>query len=278
VALISCWECDVISQSDFSIYVSTQKKMTIKECIMGNQTVIITGGTRGIGEAVARKFAQNGTNVVIWGTKSDVAAEVAAKIAAEYGIKTRGDGVDVANKDAVSAAIDAAAQEFGAIDVFVNNAGITRDGLLMTMKDADWDAVIATNLTGVFVCTRAVARLMAKQRRGAIVNVASVVGIIGNVGQANYAAAKGGVIALTKTTAKEFAGRGVRCNAVAPGFIQTAMTDKLSDKIKDTMKDLIPLGTFGATKDVANAVFFLASDDARYITGEVLKVDGGMVM
>ncbi|MDR0868912.1 MAG: 3-oxoacyl-[acyl-carrier-protein] reductase [Planctomycetota bacterium] len=242
------------------------------------KTAIITGGTRGIGEAVARRLAQSGVNVVVWGTNAATAAATAEKIASECGVKTLGAAVDVADKDAVGAAVEAAAREFGAIDILVNNAGITRDGLLLTMKDDDWDAVIDTNLKGVFVCTRALARLMAKQRRGVIVNIASVVGIIGNAGQANYSAAKGGVIALTKTTAKEFAARGVRCNAVAPGFIETAMTDKLSDKIKDTMKNLIPLGAFGQPEDIAKVVNFLASDDASYITGEVIKVDGGLVM
>ncbi|GHS92439.1 beta-ketoacyl-ACP reductase [Planctomycetales bacterium] len=242
------------------------------------KTAIVTGGTRGIGEAVARRLAQSGVNVVVWGTNAATAAATAEKIASECGVKTLGAAVDVADKDAVGAAVEAAAREFGAINILVNNAGITRDGLLMTMKDDDWDAVIDTNLKGVFVCTRALARLMAKQRRGVIVNIASVVGIIGNAGQANYSAAKGGVIALTKTTAKEFAARGVRCNAVAPGFIETAMTDKLSDKIKETMKNLIPLGTFGQPEDIAKVVNFLASDDASYITGEVIKVDGGLVM
>ncbi|GHV19916.1 beta-ketoacyl-ACP reductase [Planctomycetales bacterium] len=242
------------------------------------KTAIVTGGTRGIGEAVARRLAQSGVNVVVWGTNAATAAATAEKIASECGVKTLGAAVDVADKDAVGAAVEAAAREFGAIDILVNNAGITRDGLLLTMKDDDWDAVIDTNLKGVFVCTRALARLMAKQRRGVIVNIASVVGIIGNAGQANYSAAKGGVIALTKTTAKEFAARGVRCNAVAPGFIETAMTDKLSDKIKETMKNLIPLGTFGQPEDIAKVVNFLASDDASYITGEVIKVDGGLVM
>ena len=160
----------------------------------------------------------------------------------------------------------------------VNNAGVTRDNLMWKISDEDWDFVLNINLKGVFICTRAISRIMAKQRGGAIVNIASVVGLMGNVGQANYSASKGGVIALTKTTAKEFAGRGVRCNAVAPGFIQTAMTDKLPDKVKEQMKAFIPLGHFGLPEDIAKTVNFLASDEAAYITGQVITVDGGMVM
>lgn len=245
---------------------------------MKGKNAIVTGGARGIGEAIARKLATLGANIIIWDVMEDSAKETAAKIAAEYGVKAAGASVNVTDGKAIEAAVEAAKNEFGSVDVLVNNAGVTRDTLMMRMKEEDWDFVLNINLKGVFLCTQAVAKVMAKQRSGAIVNIASVVGIMGNAGQANYSASKGGVIALTKTTAKEYSGRNIRCNAVAPGYIQTAMTDKLSAEVKEKMLAFIPMGKLGQPEDVAKAVAFLASDESSYITGEVIKVDGGMIM
>ncbi|MBT8046619.1 MAG: beta-ketoacyl-ACP reductase, partial [Pontiella sp.] len=187
-------------------------------------------------------------------------------------------GVNVAEGESVTAGVKAIEKDFGKIDVLVNNAGITKDGLLMRMSEADWDAVLNVNLKGVFLCTKAAMRGMMKQRSGTIVNIASVIGLMGNAGQANYAASKGGVISFSKTVAKELASRGVRCNAIAPGFIRSAMTDKLDEDIQNKMKELIPLGRFGDPEDVANVVLFLASDASAYVTGQVLSTCGGMVM
>jgi len=245
---------------------------------MKGKTAIVTGGARGIGEAIARKLASLGANIVIWDVMEEAANQTAGKIAAEFGVKAAGASVNVTDSTAVDAGVDKVKTDFGSVDILVNNAGVTRDNLMMRMKDEDWDLVLNINLKGVFLCTRAATKVMSKQRSGAVVNIASVVGIMGNAGQANYSASKAGVIGLTKTTAKEFASRGVRVNAVAPGFIQTAMTDKLSDAARDAMLSQIPLGGFGQPEDVAKAVAFLASAEAGYITGQVIKVDGGMVM
>ena len=245
---------------------------------MRGKNAVVTGGARGIGEAIAVVMAKMGANIIIWDVLEDQAKATADKIAKEHGVKTIGMAVDVTKGDSVDAAVDAAVKEFGGIDILVNNAGITRDGLIIRMKEEDWDQVLAINLKGVWQCTKSVGKVMLKARKGAIVNIASVVGVMGNAGQANYSASKAGVIGLTKTSAKEFAPRGVRVNAVAPGYIRTAMTDKLTDEQRQRMQDLIPLGELGTPEDVADAVAFLASTAARYITGQAINVCGGMVM
>ena len=245
---------------------------------MRGKNAVITGGARGIGEAIATVMAKMGANIIIWDVLEEQAKATADKLAKEHGVKTAGTGVDVTKGDSVDAAVDAAVKEFGGIDILVNNAGITRDGLIIRMKEEDWDQVLAINLKGVWQCTKSVGKIMLKARTGAIVNIASVVGVMGNAGQANYSASKAGVIGLTKTSAKEFASRGVRVNAVAPGYIRTAMTDKLTDEQRQRMQALIPLGELGSPEDVADAVAFLASNAARYITGQTINVCGGMVM
>ena len=243
-----------------------------------NKTAIVTGGARGIGECIARHLAADGANIVIWDVQQDASAATAAAIAKEYGVKGLGTGVNVTNGAAIDDAVKAALDAFGAVDMLVNNAGLTRDNLTIRMSEEEWDLVLDVNLKGAFLCTKSVGRQMLKARAGRIVNIASVVGQMGNPGQANYSASKAGLIGLTKTTAKEFASRGVTVNAVAPGYIRTAMTDALSDEVKNQMRANIPLGSFGEVEDVAKAVHFLVSDNARYITGQVLAVNGGMYM
>ena len=245
---------------------------------MRGKNAVVTGGARGIGEAIARVLAKMGANIVIWDVLEDQAGTTAGAIASDFGVKTAGLAVNVTDGESVEAATERTVAEMSGIDILINNAGITRDGLLIRMKEDDWDKVLAINLKGVWQCTRAVGRVMLKARRGSIVNIASVVGIMGNAGQANYSASKAGVIGLTKTSAKEFASRGVRVNAVAPGYIHTAMTDKLTDEQRERMQNLIPLGQLGTPDDVADAVAFLASEAARYITGQTINVCGGMVM
>ena len=240
------------------------------------QTALVTGGGRGIGRAIALALGEAGAEVVVNYSSSDAAAEdVVATITAAGG-KAYALQANVSIEEDVDGLIKTVLERSGRLDVLVNNAGITRDGLLMRMKTSDWQSVIDLNLSGVFLCTRAVARPMLKQKSGRIINITSVVGLMGNAGQANYAAAKAGVIGLTRSTAKELASRGITVNAVAPGFIATDMTKDLdADSI---LKD-IPLGTFGTQEQVAGAVRFLAADSAAaYITGQVLQVDGGMVM
>ncbi len=242
------------------------------------KTAIVTGGSRGIGRAIALCLAEEGANVAVIYAGNTAAAEETQKAIAEKGGQAIAIQCDVANEDAVTAMMKQVKEQFGSIDILVNNAGITRDGLLMRMKTSDWQAVLDTNLTGTFFCTKAVTKIMMKQRSGAIVNLTSVVGLTGNAGQANYAAAKSGIIGFTKSVAKELASRGIRVNAVAPGCIDTDMTAVLSDAVKDEMLKIIPLGRVAQPEEVAKAVLFLVSDCASYITGQVLNVDGGMVM
>ena len=241
------------------------------------KVALITGASYGIGFAIAKAMAGAGATIVF----NDIKQELVDKGIAAYkeeGIEAHGYVCDVTNEDAVNAMVAQIEAEVGVVDILVNNAGITRDNLLMKMSEEDFDAVIQTNLKGVFNCTRHIARQMLKQKSGRIINISSVSGVLGNAGQANYCAAKAGVIGLTKSAAKELASRGITVNAVAPGFVNTEMTEVLSDSVKEAATAQIPLKTFGETKDIAYAVAFLASDEARYITGQVLCVDGGMAM
>ncbi|MBX2865966.1 MAG: 3-oxoacyl-[acyl-carrier-protein] reductase [Leptolyngbyaceae cyanobacterium MAG.088] len=244
---------------------------------MQDQVAIITGSSRGIGKAAALALAAEGASVVVnYARSSSAADEVVAEITGAGG-NAIALQADVSQEDQVDALIKATKDKFGRIDVLVNNAGITRDTLLLRMKPADWQAVIDLNLTGVFLCTRAVAKIMLKQRSGRIINISSVAGLMGNPGQANYSAAKAGVIGFTKTVAKEMAPRGVTVNAVAPGFIETDMTNELSNT--EEILKFIPLGRYGQASEVAGLIRFLAADPAAaYITGQVMNVDGGMVM
>ncbi len=241
------------------------------------KVALVTGSAQGIGKSIALVLAGDGADCII----SDVNLELAEKTAEEIrstGRKALSVKSNVVDADDVAAMVQAGIDEFGKIDILVNNAGITRDGLLMRMKDEDWDQVLNVNLKGAFLCIRAVSRTMMKKRSGRIINIASIVGAMGNVGQANYVASKAGLIGLTKTVARELASRGVTCNAVAPGFIETAMTQVLADDVKEKLMAQIPMGRLGSTEDVAHAVRYLASDDAAYITGQVLHVNGGMYM
>ncbi|MCK4906046.1 MAG: 3-oxoacyl-[acyl-carrier-protein] reductase [Spirochaetes bacterium] len=241
------------------------------------QVTLITGGARGIGKSIAEKFADNGSDLVIVDVNEDSAKETAAEMQ-KKGIKAIAIKADVSSADEVEAMFQKVVEEFGKIDILVNNAGVTRDNLLLRMKESEWDLVININLKGVFLCTKSAVKRMSKARSGNIVNVASIVGQMGNAGQANYTASKGGVIALTKTTAREFAARGIRANAVAPGFINTDMTKSLPEPVKEDMLSRIPVGKMGESEDIANAVLFLASPMSAYITGHVLSVNGGMLM
>ncbi len=245
--------------------------------LLKDKVAIVTGGARGIGRQIALSFAKEGADIAL----CDVNAEALAVAQQEIeiiGRKAVTGVIDVTKSDQVESFVQKTLDKFGKIDILVNNAGITKDGLLVRMSESDWDAVIAVNLKGAFNCTKAVSKIMMKQRDGRIVNMASIIGIVGNAGQANYAASKGGLIALTKTIAKELASRNVRANALAPGFIQTEMTAKLSDNVKSEMLKFVPLGKFGTVQDVANLALFLASDNSSYITGQIIQVDGGMVM
>ena len=242
-----------------------------------DRVAIITGGGRGIGREIAITLAREGADIAICDVNEEALSQTKAEIEA-ISRKCIVSTVDVGDYASCEEMANKTLDKFGKIDILINNAGITRDSLLMRMKEEDWDAVLRVNLKGAFNFTKAVCRGMIKQRYGKVVNIASIIGIMGNAGQANYAASKAGLIGLTKSSAKELASRGINVNAIAPGFIKTSMTDKLTDEQKEGMLKLIPLNSLGSPSDVANLVLFLVSDRASYITGEVIKVDGGMVM
>jgi 3-oxoacyl-[acyl-carrier protein] reductase len=242
-----------------------------------NQVAVITGAGRGIGRAIALKFAAEGADVVCVSRTAENSEKVAIEIRA-LGRKAWAHAVDVADAESVDAAAEKILTECGKVDILVNNAGVTRDGLLMRMSDADWDAVLNTNLKGAFLVTRAFSRSFLKQRSGRIINVSSVIGLIGNAGQCNYAASKAGLIGFTKSCAREMASRSIAVNAIAPGFIETDMTAELKPELKEVVLKQIPMGRFGQAEDIADAALFLAGASGRYVTGQVLAVDGGMVM
>ena len=242
------------------------------------KTAVVTGGSRGIGRAICEELARGGANVVLCYAGRAEAAQETVTACKDLGAKTLAVQCNVADEAQVKALMDAAVKEFGRIDILVNNAGVTRDGLVMMMKEADFDAVIDTNLKGTFLCMKAVSRIMMKQRYGRIVNLSSVVGLRGNAGQVNYAASKAGLIGLTKSLARELASRNVTVNAVAPGFIETDMTAALPEAVRAEMAKGIPAGRAGQPEDVAQAVAFFAAEQSSYLTGQVLCVDGGMAM
>ena len=242
------------------------------------KTAVVTGGSRGIGRAICLKLAGQGANIVLNYAGNAAAAEETRAACEALGVRALAVQGDVADPAACNALIDTAIETFGQVDILVCNAGITRDNLLMRMSDEEFQKVIDINLKGTFHCMRAVIRPMMKKRRGRIISISSVVGLMGNAGQINYAASKAGVIGMTRSLAREVASRGITVNAVAPGFIRTDMTDVLSDAVKEGILHSIPLGKLGEAEDVANTVLFLASDEAAYITGQVLSVDGGMAM
>jgi len=244
---------------------------------LANDVAIITGGARGIGREIALAFAREGAEVALFDVNPQQLEPTVQELRA-LGRRAEGLLVDVTDGKQVDEGVAKVLDKLGKIDILINNAGITKDSLLIRMDDAQWDRVLDINLKGTFLCTRAVAKHMLRQRRGRIVSIASIVGLIGNPGQANYAASKAGIIGLTKAVAKELASRGITCNAIAPGFIKTEMTDALAAEAKQRLTDAIPLGTLGDPRDVAAAALFLVSEAARYITGQVLVVDGGLAM
>jgi 3-oxoacyl-[acyl-carrier protein] reductase len=241
------------------------------------QVALVTGGARGIGKTIAENLAKKGVSLAIADVSAESAGETARELAS-LGVKTSALRLDVSKSDEVVKAFEAVVSGFGRLDIVVNNAGITKDGLVLRMKEEDWDAVININLKGVFLCSKEAVKVMVKQKYGRIINIASVVAFMGNPGQANYSASKAGIVGLTKTVAREYASRGITVNAVAPGFIATAMTDALAENVKQEMLKSIPVGKFGSVDDVANAVAFLASPESGYITGHVIHVNGGMYM
>jgi 3-oxoacyl-[acyl-carrier protein] reductase len=245
--------------------------------MLSDKVAIVTGASRGIGRAIALALASQGAKVVASARNGEALAQLAEEIKAQGGDALAVVG-DVALEDDANNLVKQAVEAYGQVDVFINNAGITRDGLLLRMKNDDWDAVLDTNLKGAFLCTRAVAKVMSKQRSGRIINISSVVGEMGNAGQANYCASKAGLLGLTKSVARELARRNVTVNAITPGFITTEMTEDMTEKAQEAMTEQIPLGRPGSAEDVANAVIFLASDQSAYITGQVLGVNGGMYM
>ena len=245
--------------------------------ILKDKVALITGAAQGIGKAIALKLADSGADVVIVDMNLEKAQATAKEIEGR-GRRAVALKANVANLQETEAMIDETVAKLGAIHILVNNAGITRDALILRMKEEDWDAVIAVNLKGVFNCTKAAVKHMVKQRYGRIINIASIVGEMGNAGQANYSASKAGVIALAKTVAREFASRNITCNAIAPGFIETAMTQALSEKVREELAKQIPMARLGTPEDVAEGVLFLVSDSSNYITGQVLNINGGMYM
>jgi 3-oxoacyl-[acyl-carrier protein] reductase len=245
--------------------------------MLKDKVAIVTGASRGIGRAIALKMAACGAKVVV-SARSTEALESLVNEICQKGGEALSVPSDISSSADVERLFDAAVEAFGRVDILVNNAGITRDNLLVRMKDADWDAVLDTNLKGAFLCSRAAAKIMSKQRVGRMINISSVVGEMGNAGQANYCASKAGLIGLTKSVARELSKRNVTVNAVTPGFIVTEMTEGLNDKVKENLLEQIPLGRFGEADDIVSAVLFLASDQAAYITGQVLGVNGGMYM
>ncbi|MCU0665714.1 MAG: 3-oxoacyl-[acyl-carrier-protein] reductase [Candidatus Omnitrophica bacterium] len=244
---------------------------------LNGRVAFITGGAQGIGRQIVLAFAKAGADIAIGDVNMEKAAQTVKEVEV-LGRKAIAVELNVTDIKQVEQALNKILDKFTRVDILVNNAGITRDNLMLRISDADWDAVINVNLKGTFNCTKAVSKVMIKQRQGKIVNIASIIGIIGNAGQANYAASKAGIIALTKTTAKEFASRNINVNAIAPGFIQTDMTAKLPEEVRTKMLAAIPLNRFGQPQDVANLCLFLASEESSYITGQTVVIDGGMVM
>ncbi len=245
--------------------------------LLDNQIALVTGAGRGIGRAIALKFADEGADIICVSRTTENSQKVAEEITAK-GRKAWAVAFDVSDAAAIKTAIDEVLKEPGRVDILVNNAGVTRDNLLMRMSEEEWDAVLNTNLRGAFLMTKALTRSFLKQRAGRVINLASVVGLMGNAGQANYAASKAGLIGFTKSVAREFASRGITVNAIAPGFIETDMTAVLKEEIKTALLKNIPLNSFGSAEDIAGAALYLASPAGRYVTGQVLTVDGGMVM
>jgi 3-oxoacyl-[acyl-carrier protein] reductase len=243
-----------------------------------NQVAVVTGSGRGIGHAIALRFASEGARVAVVSRNEVNALRTADEINSKFAGLAKAYAVDVANHAAVGEMAERILADFSRVDILVNNAGVTRDNLSMRLSEEDWDVVVDTNLKGTFNCIQAFERPMIKQRSGRIINIGSVAGLMGNAGQANYAASKAGLLGLSKTIARELASRGITCNVVAPGFIQTDMTEVLPDKVKQAVIPQIPLGAFGQPEDIASAVAFLAGAEARYITGQCLTVDGGMTM
>lgn len=243
-----------------------------------DKVALITGGSRGIGREIALELGRNGVNIAIsYVNNTEKAMEVVDEIKS-YGVKAIAVKANVSIEEEVVQMIKAIEEKLDTIDILVNNAGVTKDNLIIRMKSEDWDEVMDVNLKGTFLCTKAVSRIMMKKRYGKIINITSVVGIMGNAGQSNYSASKAGVIGFTKSMAKELASRGIRVNGIAPGFISTDMTEVLKDEIKDAMLNAIPLNSFGNPKDIANLVVFLSSERSDYITGQIINVDGGLVM